>query len=197
MSPSALIVVGVLTPLSGIVGSLLWPIIQRKCQWSSLKVLVTLVIMASLLPAYGCLGFIIPSRVGFGGLTTQGEMFALAIYFGEWNVTHRSFGWPKLARYMKGRSMVHSKVMQELSTPNYFLLAKKRVGMDSIQSQTRQVFLHVANDRTPLMLGSVKFFHWASCCRFDFGLDRQHSVCIFLPRYYDLGCSTIINGHRH
>jgi len=140
MSPSALIVVGVLTPLSGIVGSLLWPIIQRKCQWSSLKVLVTLVIMASLLPAYGCLGFIIPSRVGFGGLTTQGEMFALAIYFGEWNVTHRSFGWPKLARYMKGRSMVHSKVMQELSTPNYFLLAKKRVGMDSIQSQTRQVF---------------------------------------------------------
>ena len=85
MTPSALIVVGVLTPLSGIVGSLLWPIIQRRREWSSLKVLVILVIMASLLPAYGCLGFIIPSRVGFGGLTTQGEMFALAMYFGEWD----------------------------------------------------------------------------------------------------------------
>src|SRR5258708_9195550 len=98
---------------------------------------------------------------------------------------------------MKGRSMVHSKAMQELSTPNYFLLAKKRVGMDSIQSQTRQVYLHVANDKTSLMLGSVKFFHRASCCRLDLGLDRQHSVCIFLPRYFDFGCSTIITVHRH
>jgi UMF1 family MFS transporter len=83
MSPSALIVVGVLTPLSGITGSLLWPIIQQKYQWSSLKILVTLVIMASMIPAYGCLGFITQGRFRFGGLTTQGEMFALAVYFGE------------------------------------------------------------------------------------------------------------------
>jgi len=193
MSPSALIVVGVLTPLSGIVGSLLWPIIQRKLQWSSLKVLVTLVIMASLLPAYGCLGFIIPSRVGFGGLTTQGEMFALAMYFGEWKVLCRSS--PKLAQSMKDRSMVHSKAMQELSTENYFLLGKKRVGMDSIQSQTRQA-LFVCY-KTPLILRSVEFFYRTSCRRLDLGLDRQHSVCVFLPRYYDLGCSTTINEYRH
>ena len=58
--------------------------------------------MASIIPAYGCLGFIpIFKNVGvtmtstgaddgvvsayrlrFGGLTTQAEMFALAVYFG-------------------------------------------------------------------------------------------------------------------
>ena len=82
MSPSALILIGVLTPLSGIIGSLLWPVMQRKYQLSSLKVLIILVIMASVIPAYGCLGFITQGSTSFGGLTTQNEMFALAIYFG-------------------------------------------------------------------------------------------------------------------
>jgi UMF1 family MFS transporter len=82
MSPSALILVGVLTPSAGIAGSLLWPMLQRRFGWSNLKILVILVIMASLIPAYGCLGFIFQGRVRFGGLTTQGEMFGLAVYFG-------------------------------------------------------------------------------------------------------------------
>lgn len=82
MSPSALILVGVLTPTSGIAGSLLWPILQRKFGWSNLKVLVILVIMASMIPVYGCLGFVFQGRARFGGLTTQGEMFGLAVYFG-------------------------------------------------------------------------------------------------------------------
>lgn len=83
MSPSALILVGVLTPTSGIVGSLLWPVLQRKFGWSNLNVLVILVLMASAIPVYGCLGFIIQGRARFGGLTTQGEMFGLAVYFGK------------------------------------------------------------------------------------------------------------------
>lgn len=83
MSPSALIVVGVLTPLSGIIGSLLWPVIQQKRHWSSLKIIVILVVMASMIPAYGCLGFITQGQFRFGGLTTQEEMFALAVYFGK------------------------------------------------------------------------------------------------------------------
>jgi len=84
MAPSALILVGVLTPTSGILGSLLWPVLQRRYQWSNLKVLVILVIMASMIPAYGCLGFLVQgsSKVKFGGLTTQEEMFGLAVYFG-------------------------------------------------------------------------------------------------------------------
>lgn len=82
MSPSALILIGVLTPTSGILGSLLWPVLQRKFGWSNLKVLVILVILASMIPAYGCLGFGFQGRTRFGGLTTQGEMFGLAVYFG-------------------------------------------------------------------------------------------------------------------
>ncbi|KAF9524222.1 MFS general substrate transporter [Crepidotus variabilis] len=83
MSASALILVGVLTPLSGILGSLLWPALQRKFKWSSQTILVILVVMASMIPAYGCLGFVLQGRVKFGGLTTQEEMFALAVYFGS------------------------------------------------------------------------------------------------------------------
>ncbi|KAF8151761.1 autophagy-related protein 22-like protein [Crassisporium funariophilum] len=83
MSPSALILVGVLTPTSGILGSLAWPILQRRFAWTNLQVLVGLVIMASMIPAYGCLGFLVQGRARFGGLTTQGEMFGLAVYFGS------------------------------------------------------------------------------------------------------------------
>lgn len=86
MQPSALILVGVLTPTSGIIGSLVWPFLQRRYKWSNLKVLIILVILASLMPAYGCLGFL-PALRGegrFGGLTTQGELFGLAVFFGSY-----------------------------------------------------------------------------------------------------------------
>lgn len=83
MSPSALILVGVLTPTSGILGSLAWPFLQRRFAWTNLQVLILLVIMASMIPAYGCLGFFFQGRTKFGGLTTQEEMFGLAVYFGS------------------------------------------------------------------------------------------------------------------
>ncbi|KAG6902708.1 hypothetical protein C0995_012848 [Termitomyces sp. Mi166 len=86
MRPSALILVGVLTPTSGILGSLAWPYIQRRYGWSNLKVIIILVLMASVIPAYGCLGFLSVFQgksTRFGGLTTQGEMFFLAVYFGS------------------------------------------------------------------------------------------------------------------
>ena len=84
MSASALILVGALTPSAGILGSLVCPMIQRKAGWSNLRVLVILVGMASLVPAYGCLGFLPVFQHGsvkFGGLTTSGEMYGLAVYF--------------------------------------------------------------------------------------------------------------------
>ncbi|KAG6883671.1 hypothetical protein C0992_008155, partial [Termitomyces sp. T32_za158] len=91
MPPSSLILIGILTPASGILGSLAWPAIQRRYALDTLRVLTTLVLMASVVPAYGCLGFlpVFASEEGregeggvrFGGLTTQGEMFVLAVYF--------------------------------------------------------------------------------------------------------------------
>ncbi|KAJ7119640.1 autophagy-related protein 22-like protein [Mycena epipterygia] len=85
MQPSSLILIGVLTPLSGIMGSLLWPMLQRRYAWSNLKVIIILVILASVIPAYGCLGFlsVFQGNLRFGGLTTQNEMFGLALYFGS------------------------------------------------------------------------------------------------------------------
>lgn len=84
MPATSLVIIGIITPLAGIIGSLVWPVLQRRLGWSNLRVLVTLVCLASFLPAYGCLGFLSvfrEGRVRFGGLTTPAEMYALAVYF--------------------------------------------------------------------------------------------------------------------
>ena len=84
MPPSSLILIGALTPSAGILGSLVWPMVQRRAGWSNLRVLVVLVAMASAIPAYGCLGFLPVFQRGsvkFGGLTTPAEMYVLAVYF--------------------------------------------------------------------------------------------------------------------
>ncbi|KAF7290592.1 Autophagy-related protein [Mycena indigotica] len=95
MQPSALIVIGVLTPLAGIGGSLMWPFLQRSFGWSNLRVLTTLVMLASVVPAYGCLGFLPlfhgEDKVRFGGLTSPEEMFVLALYFGSIYGAFQSF----------------------------------------------------------------------------------------------------------
>ncbi|KAI0773147.1 autophagy-type protein 22 [Trametes elegans] len=86
MPPSSLVLIGALTPSAGILGSLAWPALQRRAGWSNLRVLVVLVAMASAIPAYGCLGFLPVFQHGavrFGGLTTPGEMYVLAVYFGS------------------------------------------------------------------------------------------------------------------
>ncbi|KAG7085607.1 hypothetical protein E1B28_003157 [Marasmius oreades] len=82
MKASALILVGIITPMSGILGSLTWPRLQSYFEWSNHRVIVILLALASLVPAYGCMGFLKISQDHFGGLTTQNEMFGLAVYFG-------------------------------------------------------------------------------------------------------------------
>ncbi len=84
MPASSLVLIGALTPSAGILGSLVWPMVQRRAGWSNLRVLVVLVAMASAIPAYGCLGFLPVFQKGsvkFGGLTTPAEMYVLAVYY--------------------------------------------------------------------------------------------------------------------
>lgn len=83
LPPSSLIVVGLLTPTAGILGSLLWPKIQHAFKLSNKAILMILVLLASLVPLYGCLGFLPGLKGHVGGLVTAGEMYALAVYFGE------------------------------------------------------------------------------------------------------------------
>jgi UMF1 family MFS transporter len=84
MPPSSLVLIGAITPASGILGSLVFPALQRRFGWSNLFVLVLLVLLVSCIPAYGCLGFLpFVRRMRVGGLTTPGEMFGLAVYFGK------------------------------------------------------------------------------------------------------------------
>ena len=136
MSPSALILVGVLTPTSGILGSLAWPFLQRRFAWTNLQVLVLLIIMASMIPAYGCLGFFFQGRTKFGGLTTQEEMFGLAVYFG-WHIFISSFERVNDYNHSQVRCMVHFRVMQEPFMQNCSLQGKKPDGMGYSQSRTR------------------------------------------------------------
>jgi UMF1 family MFS transporter len=78
MQPSSLVLVGVLTPSTGILGALLWPAVQRRLR---LRVLILLVVAASAIPLYGVIGLFAP-RGARWGLRVPAEMYVLAVYFG-------------------------------------------------------------------------------------------------------------------
>jgi UMF1 family MFS transporter len=81
MPASSLILVGVLAPTGGLLGSLLWPFLQAsRPNTPNLTMLIILVLCTSLIPIYGCLGFLPVFQTGklpFGGLTSPGEMYVL------------------------------------------------------------------------------------------------------------------------
>jgi UMF1 family MFS transporter len=81
MPPSSLVLVGVLTPSAGILGALVWPIVQRRLGLSSLRVLILLVSAASAIPLYGVFGLFAP-RGAKWGLRVPAEMYVIAVYFG-------------------------------------------------------------------------------------------------------------------
>jgi len=88
MPSSKLILIAMISPLSGIFGSLAWPILQQCIGWSDMWMVKLLVALVGLIPLYGCLGFFpIFHKEGsilFGGLMTPGEIYGLAVFFGEW-----------------------------------------------------------------------------------------------------------------
>ena len=81
MPPSSVVLVGVLTPSAGILGALLWPILQRRLSLTSLRVLILLIVAASVIPLYGVIGLFAPHGARWG-LRVPAEMFVLAVYFG-------------------------------------------------------------------------------------------------------------------
>ena len=87
MDASSPVLIGAITPASGILGSLVFPALQRRCGRFNLQVLVLPVVLMSCIPAYGCLGFVLfVRRLKDEGLTTPREMFGLAVYLGASHV---------------------------------------------------------------------------------------------------------------
>ena len=83
MQASSLILIGIIVPTFGIIGSLAWPHLQHRLGLGNLRMIMILVILVSLVPAYGCLGFLpVFQRIGFGGLNSPREIYGLAVYFG-------------------------------------------------------------------------------------------------------------------
>lgn len=83
MPASSLILIGIIVPVFGITGSLAWPYLQHRLGLGNLRMVTILVILASLVPVYGCLGFLpVFQRIGFGGLNSPTEVYGLAVYFG-------------------------------------------------------------------------------------------------------------------
>ncbi|KAF8321216.1 autophagy-type protein 22 [Clavulina sp. PMI_390] len=89
MGATSLMLIGAISPAAGVLGAIVAPIVQKRLDYSNLKMLVMLVSLAAVLPAYGCLGFlpifgaeVTVNTTRFGGLTTPAEMYALGVYFG-------------------------------------------------------------------------------------------------------------------
>ena len=59
---------GVLTPSVGILGTLLWLILQRRLRLTSLHVLILLIIAASIILLYSVTGLFAPQRGARWGL---------------------------------------------------------------------------------------------------------------------------------
>lgn len=83
MSSPAVATVSVLSTVSGFGGAFLWPRISRAAGWSPSQTMLACNIIFALIPLYGILGFVPAiTRIGFGGLQTPMEVYALAILYG-------------------------------------------------------------------------------------------------------------------
>ncbi|KAK6536732.1 Autophagy protein 22 [Arthrobotrys megalospora] len=82
MSPPQLAAIGVIMPISGVIGAFSWPKISHWAGWSVGQTIAICISMFALIPLYGLTGLLkVVQDAGFG-LTRPGEMYALAIWFG-------------------------------------------------------------------------------------------------------------------
>ena len=78
MDPLLLALIAIIVPFTAIGGGYAWFRFQRKYGWTSKSVLVLNLLLLSLIPLWGCVGFFNDEF----GLHTQGEMYVLAVWFG-------------------------------------------------------------------------------------------------------------------
>jgi len=78
MSPSKIIIIGVLVQLAAVISSILAPKVQKRSAISNQRLLLWVILLAEIIPIYACIGLILP----FGGLRTEWEMYVAATWFG-------------------------------------------------------------------------------------------------------------------
>lgn len=84
MPASGLILVGILAPLSGVVGAFVVPMVANATGASNLRTLLCLCGAAALVPAYGCLALIFPIQHGqIGSLSSHTEIYGFSVLFGK------------------------------------------------------------------------------------------------------------------
>jgi Vacuole effluxer Atg22 like len=121
MSPSSLVLVGVLTPSAGIVDALLWSILQRHLRLTSLYVLILFIIAAGAIMLHGVIELFSP-RGARRGARVPAEMFVLAVCFGG--------------------CTAHSRATRGLYTQKSFLLVRKHGGVTRFPSRIRYVLVY-------------------------------------------------------
>lgn len=193
MPASSLILIGVLVPSAGILGSLLWPRLQRRLAWTNLHALTLLVVLAALIPLYGCLGFlwgVIGWKVRFGGLTSPEEMFVIAIYFGE-IFEHILFGnlegrlcSSAVSGSLYGAFQSYARtVFAELIPPGE---EARWYGPSS--PHTAQYLIsrpsHLFQVRSVLHHRQIELVHRPTGRRHHSRRDWQYTLCILLPRFH-------------
>lgn len=78
MSPTKVIILGLLVFLSAVGSSIVAPHIQRRLGTTNLGLLIRIVILSQIIPIYACIGLVLP----FGGLRTEAEMYVAVTWFG-------------------------------------------------------------------------------------------------------------------
>lgn len=125
MSATKVALLGILVQLAAVISSILAPRLQRKLGFSNLKLLLYIVMLTGIVPAYGSLGLLLP----FGGLRTEAEMYAAATWFG---MVSLSIIWKldAVTRIDDSSCMVHSIAILELFMPSsYLLYVSSRLGV--------------------------------------------------------------------
>ena len=105
MSPSKIIIIGVLVQLAAVISSILAPKVQKRLAISNQRLLLWVILLAEIIPIYACIGLVLP----FGGLRTEGEMYVAATWFGLVSYADTSTEHELMHSYT-----VHSKVIVEL-----------------------------------------------------------------------------------
>jgi len=109
MSPSKIIIIGVLVQLAAVISSILAPRVQKRSAISNQRLLLWVILLAEIIPIYACIGLILP----FGGLRTEAEMYVAATWFGLVSCVGTLPEHELMYSYT-----VHSRVIVELSMRN-------------------------------------------------------------------------------